>query len=194
MSGPLLRPPPSAERPRARRAAPAWRWREPPPRAPGGHGGRRAGATQVRAGNSIGGRGRGGAPEWSEAGGPPHRRSRQAATTMTAAMASAHEVAQPRRPQRAAWPRWAAAARGGRKRRPAKVAPPLRPAALTRAGRRRALLCSAPSPPLSLSLSESLPLFLGCHISATWRLTAENRRHISVKSPKPASGYKLTGL
>jgi hypothetical protein len=52
-----------------------------------------------------------------------------------------------------------------------------------------ALLCS-----LSPSLSESLPLSLGFHISATWRLTAENRRHISMKSPKPASGYKLTGL
>ena len=152
VSGPMLTPLPSAKRPRARRAAPAWRWREPPPRAPGGHGGRRAGATQVRAGSNSGGRGRGGAPEWSEAGGPPHRRSRQAATTMMAAMTSAHEVAQPRRPQRAAWPRWAAAARGGRKQRLAKVAPPPRPAVSTRAGRRRALLCSALLPPSPLSL------------------------------------------
>jgi len=33
-----------------------------------------------------------------------------------------------------------------------------------------------------------------CHISATWRLTAENCCHDIVKSQKPASRYKLTYL
>ena len=41
------------------------------------------------------------------------------------------------------------------------------------------------------AVAQELALCLGCHVSAMWRLTAENRRHVSQKPSKTTTGAKV---